>query len=77
MVRKVVEPLRSGGVSGRRVQKGGRGADQWCGSDAEIFGAVMAENLHMNSNACVHYDTSLSNSGSEGANAVVAIWQEK
>jgi len=45
-------------------------------SDTEVFGAVLANNVRMDSNACIHYDTSLSG-GSSGSNATVALWQEK
>jgi len=44
-------------------------------SDTEIFGAVLAENIRMDSNACIHYDTSLG--GTSETKATVALWQEK
>ena len=46
-------------------------------SDTEVFGAVLANNIRMDSNACIHYDTSLSSGGSSGSDATVALWQEK
>lgn len=46
-------------------------------SNAEIFGAVVADKISLDSNTCIHYDVALGASGSSGSTATVAGWQEK
>ena len=46
-------------------------------SNAGIYGAVMAKNVYMRSNSCVHYDVALGAAGSSGSIAAVSTWQEK
>jgi len=46
-------------------------------NNTEVFGAVLANDIRMDTNACIHYDTSLSSGGSSGSNTIVLLWQEK
>jgi len=46
-------------------------------SNAELFGAVMADDIAINSNSCVHYDENLRKGGGPTiTNASVVMWQE-
>lgn len=46
-------------------------------SNAEVFGAVMAQSILLDSNTCVHYDTVLGEGSSSGSEGSVSSWQEK
>jgi len=54
-----------------------KNASVFIDSNTQIFGAVMADKILMNSDACIHYDVALKNVSFDGSNAVVALWQEK
>jgi len=46
-------------------------------SNAQLFGAVMADDIIINSNSCIHYDENLgSEDGPEQETASVSMWQE-
>jgi len=53
-----------------------KNATVWLDSDTEVFGAILSNSIRMDSNACIHYDTSLSGASSS-TKATVALWQEK
>jgi len=45
-------------------------------SNVAFFGAIMSDRLHMNSNACIHYDESLNSDGSGPSKYVMISWKE-
>jgi len=48
-------------------------------SNADVYGAVIAKNIEMDSNACIHYDEALNSTGGGSGSASYAVlsWIEK
>lgn len=52
-------------------------ADVKMSSSTAVYGAVIADDLKMESSACIHYDTALGSSSSSSNVGQVTLWQEK